>query len=78
MIAFVAGLVFELSYLAWIFFADRGWPFRTAAMSMFVGWVSLTGIGTAIHDQAQAPWLIAGYGVGSFCAAWWKRQRART
>lgn len=68
------GFVFEISYLAWIYFADRGWPFRTALTSMFLGAVSLAGISEAIRDRRQAWWLILGYGVGSFVAAKWKQR----
>lgn len=70
------GVIFELSYLLWIYAADRGWPFRTALVSMFVGAVSLFGMSAAIRDPWQAPWLILGYGIGSYVAALWKRRQA--
>lgn len=78
MIAFVAGLVFELSYLAWIYFADRGWPLRTAGMSMFVGYVSITGLTTVVHDAGQTWFLLLGYGAGSYVAARWKQWASRS
>lgn len=66
------GLVFELSYLLWIFFADRGWPVRTAAASMLVGGVSISAVAAALERPANRKWLILGYGVGSYCAAVWR------
>ncbi len=70
MIAFLAGAVFELSYLAWIYAAAQGWPVTTAILSMLVGLVSLTGIREGLQTKSGKWFLVLGYGVGSYLAAW--------
>ena len=73
--AFFLGFGFEILYLAWLHFADRGAPWRAAILSMVVGAVSLAGVATAIRDQWQGVLLILGYGAGSYVVAKWNALR---
>lgn len=74
-LAVLLGAGFELTYLGWLYTADRGIPWLTALLSMTVGAISLAGIGVALEHGHNAPWLILGYGIGSYVAAYIKRAR---
>lgn len=71
-LAFVAGALVEFAWLAWIYFAGRGWPLRTAAASMAIGGLGFVGLHAGLEGHPVA--LVCGYGLGSYAGAWAKRK----
>ncbi len=67
--AFWSGFFAEFAWLAWIYFAAQGWPFRAALASMAIGAFSFIGVKTSLASKWRAAALILGYGAGSYCAA---------
>ncbi len=72
-LAFLFGLIYEIVYLVWLHCADRGWPARSAFMSMVVGAVSILGFSRALNNTRDLVGLVLGYGVGSYVTGVWRR-----
>lgn len=70
--AFLYGLVYEIAFLAWLYFASAGKPVLCATLSAYIGYVSFKGFCSVIADQTQLWYLLGGYAAGSFIAAKWK------
>lgn len=65
-LVFLAGAAFELSYLGWIWASAQRRPLLSAALSVITGAISVYGISAVVTDRAVLPWLLLGYGVGSY------------
>jgi len=66
---FVYGFLVDFCWLAWNYCGARGWPIRAALCAMLIGTFGF--YGTKAGLEMGHPWgLIAGYGVGSYAAAW--------
>lgn len=66
---FVAGVVYELLFVAWAVCVERRWPLRGATMTMLLATVSILGFGAAIRSSTSAAiaWVL-GNGLGAFLA----------
>lgn len=65
-IVFLCGAVYELATLGWLHLAAQRRPIPAALASMAVGALSLYAISAVVRGPDEWPWLIAGYGVGSW------------
>jgi len=72
MIAFLLAFLYELLYLLWLYCADSGRALLSALFSMAVGALSFYAISNVIHDESQLPYLLAGYGAGSYVSGMMK------
>ena len=74
-IAFIAGALFEASCIGWAHYASKNKPWQTSICSMFAATMQLTGIVDSVHNILVSPFLILGYGVGTFIAIYIKEQK---
>ena len=66
LLVFLAGVAYECSYLLWLHVSARGKPWLSAVVSVVCGAVSLYGVSAVVRGPESWPWLLAGYGVGSW------------
>lgn len=64
----MSGVAFEFSYLAWLWASSRRSALLSAGLSMLTGAISVYGISSVVTGPELLPWLLAGYGVGSYAA----------
>jgi hypothetical protein len=62
----IAGAAYELAYLLWLAASARSRPILSAVLSMVTGAISVYGISSVVSDRSCLPWLLAGYGLGSY------------
>jgi hypothetical protein len=67
-LVFLAGALFELSYLLWLYVSSRRQPLRSCLLSMLTGAISVYGITSVVTTPAHLPALLLGYGAGSYIA----------
>lgn len=66
LLCFLAGLLFEGLYVAWLVSAQRGMAKSAALLSAMVGAVSFYGTSEGIRDARKLPAYLAGYALGSY------------
>ncbi len=74
---FICAALVDALWVAWIHYSERNRPDLSALVSMVLAGFTLAGMGSAIRDLTFAPAYVAGLGVGSYVAVWWKARRAR-
>lgn len=72
-LAFIAGFCADLAWLAWMYFAWRGWALCSALASMVIGAAGFFGLQRGLQGTGQTVCLILGYGAGSYVATMLKR-----
>lgn len=71
LLVFLVGLLYELLYTWWINATVAKHPLRAALFSAAVGAMSIWGVSAVVRDTAVLPWLVCGYGVGTYVAVRW-------
>jgi hypothetical protein len=69
LLVFLSAFAFEACYLLWIRFSVDRKPLRSALLSMATGALSIYATFNAVHDLKLVPFLLLGYGVGSYVVA---------